>query len=463
MNLIAFITILLGLQIVCLIIGRQSSKDMQNQEDYFLAGKGIRFFPLMMTFLATQIGGGLVLGSAEEAYQFGWSVLFYPLGASLGLIVLGLGIGRRLAQFQVSTIAQIFEVVYGSPRLKKIASLLSILSLFMILIAQFIASHKFMISLGVESTMWFICFWGIVIVYTSLGGLKAVVATDVVQALFFIAVFLFSFGYVAYFNELPTLHVAELGLKSENFAFDSSKLYGWLLMPLLFMVIEQDMGQRCFAAISPSTVSKATLWAAICTLIVSVIPVFFGILAKSLNLEIPAGASVLMTTIVQTTNPLIAALMACAILAAIISTADSLINAVGSNLSQDFGLSFLVGKNMRTPQAISAGIAIMGLFFSFYFNNIVNLLIQSYELSVSCLFIPIFIAIFKKQGHALSASLAVFFGALGFFFFKIVPSPELPKEILSILFSFLGYCAGEVVLWMGVQQTKKKVNSFEVL
>ena len=101
-----------------------------------------------MTFVATQIGGGLVLGAAEEAYQFGWTVLLYPLGACLGFVVLALGVGKNLARFQVSTVAEFFEVVYRSPLLKKMASLLSITSLFMILMAQVIASRKFMVSLG---------------------------------------------------------------------------------------------------------------------------------------------------------------------------------------------------------------------------------------------------------------------------------------------------------------------------
>lgn len=155
MSITAFVIFLFGLQAICLIIGKKFSEELNNKKDYFLAGKSIRFFPLMMTFLATQVGGGLILGSAEEAYQYGWAVLLYPFGAALGLLLLGAGLGSKLARFKVSTIAQIFDVVYRSPRLKKMASILSIISLFMILIAQVIASSKFMASIGVENILWF--------------------------------------------------------------------------------------------------------------------------------------------------------------------------------------------------------------------------------------------------------------------------------------------------------------------
>ncbi|CCB87031.1 MULTISPECIES: sodium:solute symporter family protein [Parachlamydia] len=441
MDLTTFIMTLLGLQLICLFVGSKSAKETKTQEDYFLAGKQIRFFPLMMTFLATQVGGGLILGAAEEAYKFGWSVFLYPLGACLGLVLLGVGVGRKLSQFKVSTVAQIFEVVYKSSTLKKIASILSILSLFAIFIAQIIASKKFMLSVGVDNPIWFFIFWGIVIIYTCVGGLKAVISTDAVQAGFFVIVFFLCFGYAVFNLEYPLSVALSEGFVGENFTFDMSKFSGWLLMPLLFMVIEQDMGQRCFAAESPRIVSLATLCAAACTFFVSMIPIFFGIMARNSEIQIPVGSSVLMGVIQQMTNPFVTSLVCCAILVAIISTADSLINAVSSNLSQDFRFTGFSMNSVRFSQIISALIAISGIFFSFYFNNIVDLLILSYELSVSCLFIPLCFALYKKQGNKYAAGSAMLCGALGFILFRWT-SLEIGREVCSLAFSLSGYFFG---------------------
>lgn len=438
MNLVLFVIVLVALQLICLVVGGRASKGLQNQEDYFLASKDVKFFPLMMTFLGTQIGGGLILGSAEEAYQFGWSVLLYPLGACLGFLVLASGIGRKMAQFEVSTVAQLFEVVYRSVRLKKIASLLSIVSLFMILVAQVIASKKFMVSLGFDHTFLFLAFWGVIILYTVMGGLKAVVSIDIVQATFFIAVFLFGFGYVWYANDV-TLN------STEQFNFDSTKLTGWLLMPLLFMVIEQDMAQRCFAAQSPRVVTRAATWSAILTLLVCLIPVFLGMLAKNMNLQIAEGSSVFMTVIQAATSPAVAAFVGCAVLMAIISTAISLINAVSSNLTQDFKLSFLDRlSDIQKSRWLTTLIAIGAIIVSFSFTNIVDLLILSYELSVVCLFIPVLFALFNRSGSAFQAGFSIAFGAFGFLFFRLVPV-EFPREILSIILSAVGYGIG--TLW----------------
>jgi SSS family solute:Na+ symporter len=317
----------------------------------------------------------------------------------------------------------------------------------MILVAQIIASNKFLLSLGLDNTPLFIAFWAIVIIYTTQGGLKAVISTDMVQAAFFSIVFLLSFGLVLYTEpSIGTMQMPNLG----NFTDVSSKLTGWLVMPLLFMIIEQDMVVRCFAGASPRVVSLASLTAGLCTMIICVIPVFLGTLASSTDVYVPEGGSVLMAAIVSMTNPLVTALVGCAVLAAIISTATSLINAISSNISSDFEITF--SNPMRAIKSITCGISIGAIFFAFYFDNIVDLLIQSYELSVSCLFIPLLIALYKKRGNFLSATLSIAFGAAGFILFRLFPV-ELPREIASILLSLAGFLIGEALSLYKIKST----------
>src|SRR3989344_3062819 len=292
MNKELFVFLILALQGVCWWFGRRSGKGLTTQSDYYLGGRSIPFFPLMMTFIATQIGGGLILGSAEVAYSWGWWVLFYPVGQVLGLIGLSTGIGKRLTNYNVSTVAQIFEVFYQSKLLKRLVSILSIFSLFLILTAQVLASRKFMVSLSVDSDWLFFAFWGLLIAYTAIGGIKGVIATDVIQTGFFITVLLVAAGVAL------TAYPIAMPLES---AFPATQISGWLFLPLLFTFIEQDMGQRCFAARSPSVLSKATFFGGITTLLITLIPVYFGVLGNQLNVERTAGGSFLMSTVVLTT------------------------------------------------------------------------------------------------------------------------------------------------------------------
>lgn len=432
MNISLFISMLFILQAIYWLVGKYSAKKNRGVEDYFLAGRDVSFFPLMMTFLAALVGGGVVLGAAEEAYRYGWAVILYPFGAALGLIALGAGVGRKLAQFQVATIAQLFEEVYQSKRLRQIASVLSIVTLFMILAAQVIASRKFLVSIGCASTPLFLLFWATVIFYTAQGGLRAVISTDMVQAALFTVVFIGCFLFVNWTNGAGVF-VSDSG----TFSAVSDKLCGWLLMPLLFIVVEQDMGQRCFAAASPQTVSRATFWAGVIMMAVCVAPVYFGVLAKVEGLEVPAGASVLMTALESKIAPWGAALAGCAILAAVISTATSLINAISSNLFNDFGAK----GSIKRVRLVTMAVAFGSVFFTFYFDTIIDLLVQSFELSVSSLFVPVVFALGKRKGGFYAALLAIAAGALGFIGLRFAPLP-LPREILSIFLSLAGYGLG---------------------
>ena len=375
-------------------------------------GRQLGLFSLVMTLLATQIGGGMLLGAAEEAYRFGFKALFYPLGMVTGMIILGLGFGAKFRKLELSTVAELFEKVYGSPFLRKIASLLSILSLFFILMAQAIAARKFFVSIGFTSPLLFIVTWLILVFYTSFGGLRAVVRTDILQAGFIIAAFaIASFG-----GGMPTL--------SSTFEAAAAPWAGWLFMPLLFMLIEQDMGQRCFAARSPRTVTLAALIAAVVLFLVALFPVVMGIAARSAALEIPTGGSVLITAVGHFMSPLVATILVASVLMAIVSTSDSILNAISSNIACDFTLT---QRGASAPQSASATagrsglslcrlltllIGIATLLLSFCFDQVVAMLIFSYELSVYILLLPVLMAIVLKKPSRRLAIACMSIGAL---------------------------------------------------
>ena len=430
-----FVFFTIGLQVFCLYWGRPSAKALQNQTDYFLAGKNLKFFPLTMSFIATQLGGGIILGAAEEAYKIGWYALLYPLGSVIGLVILGLGVGNRLASFKVSTVAQVFEVYYGSTLLKKVASILSIISLFIILVAQVIASAKFMASIAVNSYLLLFSFWAIVIFYTSFGGLKAVVATDIVQAIFFILSFGCCVAYI-YFNA-EALPVTQNVMPIENSEFSVvTKLSGWLLMPLLFMLIEQDMGQRCFSAVSSKVVTYSTICSAVVILFVCAMPIYLGMLAKYLNIPLNPSESVLMSLMTKLAPQFLSALVASAILVAIISTADSLLNAISSNVSQDF--DFFQNRSVATSQKLTLFIAGLAILCSFFFDSIVQLLLVSYELSVSMLFVSIFMALFVKKADKISAYASILTGLVSFIVLNFYET-YLPREATTVILSLTAY------------------------
>ena len=117
---------------------------------------------------------------------------------------------------------------------------------------------------------------------------------------------------------------------------------------------------------------------------------------------------------------------------AVLSTAISLLNAVSSNLDQDFDFGRGKGEqSVQLSRKITAGIGLAAVVGSFYAGAIVALLIQSYELSVYCLFIPVCAALLKQEATSLSAWFAFAFGGAAFCLTRDY-SYIIPKEILCL-------------------------------
>lgn len=465
MNTSLFWMLLMGLQGSCLWVGYRATKKQRTQGDYYLAGRSLTFFPLLMTFVATQVGGGLILGSAEEAYRVGWKIIYYPLGAVSGFLLLSCGLGRRLADLPISTVAQIFEVVYGSRTLKQVASAISVITLFLIVVAQVIASQKFMASINLRDPMYFYFFWGIVLLYTMWGGMEGIASIDMIQASFLLLTFGLSWGVAVYLN--PGLPVYSQISSQTSSRLSSHSWVGWFLMPCLFMVIEQDMAQRCFSARSPAVIKKAALAAASLIFLVSLIPIYFGLYGLAGEMTALKGCSILMAVVQKITSPTISAMVACAVMMAITSSAVSVINSVSSNLTQDFGRPW---EGWCSPllfsKGVTLGVGLSAIGVSTWFENIVSLLIQSYELYVVCLFVPVFAALFRRELPARAASLSMTFGALSFLLFRLIPSvlPKFfPQELIEIGASGIGFMLGSVGRQFGRSGDLERVRTSDLM
>ena len=339
MNTILFLEILFGLAVFYASIGIFSAYRVKNVKDFFLADRKLGIFKLTFTLIATQLGSGMLLGTTARAYQYGiWGIL-YVLGISTGFLILGSGLAGILRGLQVSTTAEIFEARYNSRGLKLVASALSIISLWGLFLAQIIASKHIFAGLKITDPYIFIAFWLFLIFYTMLGGLTSIAIIDSIQVLFIIGVF----GYICYTNipgALSTIFSSETADKVQYWYFSKmpnmKQLLPTFIAPVLFCLIEQDLAQRFFAAKNKMVATISAFLSSIFILLFACVPVFFGIFAKVKGIRFATGTSPLMPLLQKITTPSVLILAICAIIAAITSTADSLLCATTSNISQDF-------------------------------------------------------------------------------------------------------------------------------
>ncbi|MFC1894902.1 sodium:solute symporter family protein [Candidatus Dependentiae bacterium] len=441
-----FILFFIGFGLFYLIVGLLVSRGIKNVKDYFLAGRDLGLGYLTFTLIATQVGGGMLLGSSEQSYQVGYFGVFYTLGIALGFLFLGLGFAPKLRSFNVSTTAQLFETKYGSVFLKKIASLLSIVTLFGILGAQVIGIRGVLLGLGIDNNFAFILFWLFIIIYTMIGGLRAVAVTDFFQIIFILiifgGVFLYSLSLepVSFFsiNNLVGIQKPFSSIKTDFFA-----LFPIVFNPMMFAFVEQDLAQRFFAAKTKNIAASSALLASIFMVLFSCVPIYFGMKAKLLGLNIPSGANPLVVFLNYLSSGWFISLVVCALAAAVTSTSDSLLCAISSNICQDFNLDFWGVRNkLRASQIITFIVGLLALLVGYFCNDIIGLLVQSYGLSISSLFVPVFFCFFKKKLNKKAAFLSMVLGGMSFLLFQNIYLP-IPKELATLVISLLGYFVGE--------------------
>jgi len=230
MNYSVFLLFLVVIAIVTLVFGKITAKRAaKTYSDFYLSGRSVKFFSLMMTLLATQFGGGAIIGSSEAAYTSGWAAICYSLGIAIGFIILSVGIGGRFRTLNISTIPEVFEVAYQNAGLRRFAGLIYIISMFLILLAVCVAMRKFFYSIGFTNDTLYVLFWCVVIIYTMSGGLSAVIMADTLQIILVLSLFLIVFF---------TMDASNLNLNPDLTPRASSiPVISWILMPCLFTII----------------------------------------------------------------------------------------------------------------------------------------------------------------------------------------------------------------------------------
>lgn len=424
-------------------IGYRASRLNQTISDYFLAGRSLTLFPLTIALIATQLGGGVILGTSKEAYHLGLYGIFYVLSISIGFLVLACGFAGKLRSFNVSTTAQLFETRFNAPTLKKIASIFSMLSLCGILVAQVVASKNLMLSLGVYSEPLFWLFWAFVIIYTMMGGLHAVVNNDIFQLAFIMIVFCGIFAYECIFNTATVISVVSDQSCRANDLFTWGRLLAVIIIPACYCLIEQDIAQTLFAARTPRIALVGTFLAAVVMLFFSCIPVFFGMKARALGIVIPEGANPLISLFDQQYSPIIVTLVIYGVFAAIISTADALLCAISSHFIQDFNIQKLTTKPLLLSKISMVVIGSTAYLIGRYFTNIIDILVASYDIPVITLFVPLIACYTMSTLSKTGAYGATIAGLAGFMLFKIGACFSLAvPEAGALACSLVGYIMG---------------------
>lgn len=266
------------------------SRKVKSQEDFMVAGRSLSMRVMVFTLICTWIGSGTFIAGAEYAARAGWSSLWMPAGAWVGIIIIYF-LAAKIRTFGQYTIGDILEVRYGKVA-RVLGAIMIIIAFTTIVSYQFRAgglilnvATKGAVSVATGQTIAAI----FVILFTALGGMVAVAHTDLPNGIIILLscivalpfVVTFSGGSGSVVQNLPATHTAVF---AEDFGeYPALKAGGYFLATLLLLLGTQSMYQKFYSAKSPKDAKQSVALWVVGTIIVEVLVVVIAIYSSVSN------------------------------------------------------------------------------------------------------------------------------------------------------------------------------------
>lgn len=179
--------IVLGYMLFVFTKGVAKARKVGDTDDFLVAGRNVGWFHLFCTMGATVIGGGYSIGAIAKTYEWGILMLLVSTGGYFHFIFSGLVVAPQFRKAQLYTVAGFFGHRFGEgPRFLMLV--LSLLFSVFIVAAQMAAFGSVLAAIlpdfvDVANLLtWAIVIGGaMVVIYSTAGGLIAVIHTDFFQ------------------------------------------------------------------------------------------------------------------------------------------------------------------------------------------------------------------------------------------------------------------------------------------
>ena len=345
LDIVIIILYLVGVFGLAVVSGRkETGKGLV--EDQYLAGKSLTFWESLGSIIATEVSALTFLGIPAFAYGKDYTFVQIYIGAIFGRIIIAkimlpLVYDRGITVYSVMALkgnANGQKAIAGFYSLNKFLAVGVRLFSGSILVAQFF-------QVNIYIAVFLICV--VTFFYTMIGGLKAVVRTDIAQMILFI------FGGIVAHLLIPDvagqdwsamIHMASLADKTTIIDFSQPGLFligvaGGVLFDMATHGVDQDFVQRLTGNASMKSAQKAIFSSSFVSIAVGLLFLSIGALLWSFYQSNPhpgVADDQLFAYFITNHFPAgIKGLMVAGVLAATMSTLDSTINALSSTLYND--------------------------------------------------------------------------------------------------------------------------------
>lgn len=388
--------------------GMLRSRKISHQDDFLVAGRNIGWFFLMATMSATVLGGGSSIGAIGRTYEWGILMLLVSIGWYLQFIFSGFFIAPTFRELKLYTVAGFFGHRYDEKN-RFLAFVLSLLFSIGVLGAQMVAFGKIITAMIPEIPyLWAVIIGGsIVILYSTAGGLLAVIHTDVYQ---FIILF---FGFlITMFLCIPDILASKSEIRNvvppEFFQMDGGKGWFFAISTFLAFLLGETFAPGYVTRFVVGKDIRNTKWGIVgsgvfLTFTFPVILFFIALYAK-LNFPDIDSEQALPLTINRLHNSVISGIIIAALMSAVMSSADSILNSSTAIFVKDLYEHYYlkkrkgkIGSGLKIARYFSVFIGITGVLLALVLPNVIDLLLLTYTMWAPGIILPVIVGIFSKR------------------------------------------------------------------
>lgn len=418
MGVIDWILIMLYFVFIA-VIGYQTTKKVKTVKDYNVAGEKVSWTILFASLAASILGGGASTGMAGNVYKEGYVFMFAFFAYGIASILIGIFIAPKLKKYKnAQTVGDIMQVHYGN-KAKLITGILSVGLCTGILGGQALAIGTMLnVILEIPPLVGILIGMGSVILYTSFGGVMAVIQTDVLQFVLLGVILPLTLiiginavgGAEVLIANVPDLHFTFLG------EWGIATFIGLFITFLLGEALIPPYTQRVFTSKDPESASKGYIISGFFSFGFYFVTATLGLIAFVLYPDIRTDTA--LPAIVKQLLPVgITGLAVAALLAVIMSTASSFLNSTTVSFMRDV-FPFINKKTITDKKELFIGrvltavIGVIAVIFALNVPSIISALEYSYYLWAPTIVFPLVIGILLKIKNPTAGIVSIIVGAI---------------------------------------------------
>jgi sodium/pantothenate symporter len=403
-------------------------------QDYFLGNRSMGGFVLAMTMVATYASASSFIGGPGAAYRMGlgW-VLLAMIQVPTVWLTLGV-LGKQFAHIarrvEALTINDMLQARYQNPLVVLLAGLGLLAAFVATMVVQFIGGARLLETVtGLPYQGGLMLFAGSVLLYTLVGGFRAVVVTDAVQGVLMLlgtlvllaGVLHAGGGAAALFAELAAIDPDLVSPRGPDGALGVSFMLSFWVLVCFGAIGLPHSAVRCLAYKDSTAMHRGIV---IGTLVGAVLMFgmhFAGALGRVLVPDLTVPDKVMPTLMLTVLPPLLAGLFLAGPMAAIMSTIDSQLIQASATLVKDLYLNHLC-KTPPTPAAIRRGSKLVTLVLGLIVlaaalsppDMIIWLNLMAFGALQAIFFWPLVLGLYWWRGNSAGALASMLTGAVSY-------------------------------------------------